>query len=56
MLFVIVTSSVARGAPSAYELLSTIASSFGALTAVFEMRTVRHASTSMPSRFVSIVR
>jgi hypothetical protein len=36
--------------------LSTIASSFGAFTCAFEMRTLRQASTSMPSRFVSIVR
>jgi hypothetical protein len=55
-LFVIVTFSVGRAAPSAKELLRTMASSFGAFTDVFEMRTLRHTSMSIPSRFVSIVR
>src|ERR1041385_8249901 len=51
--FVIVTFSVARANPSAYELFKTIASSFGELTLQFETRTLRHESRSKPSRFVS---
>src|SRR5436190_23245001 len=51
-----VTFSVARAYPSANELLGQMPSSNGELTVQFEMRTFLHASTSMPSRLVSILR
>jgi hypothetical protein len=54
--FVMVTFSVARLNPSAYELFKTIASSFGEFTNEFEILTFRQASISRPSRFVSILR
>ena len=50
-----VTFSVGRGAPSAKVPLKTMASSLGELTLVFEMRTLRQLSMSMPSRLVSIL-
>src|ERR1035437_2563439 len=53
---VIVTSSVARAKPSPKELFRQIPSSNGEFTLVFETCTWRQASTSIPSRFVSIFR
>jgi hypothetical protein len=51
-----VTFSVTLASPSAYELLSTIASSLGELTVVLEMRTFLQQSMSIPSRLVSMTR
>ena len=51
-----VTFSVARASPSAYELLGTMPSSQGEFTVQLETRTLRQQSMSMPSRLVSIFR
>ena len=51
---VIVTFSVARAWLSPNELLRQMPSSPGELTLQLEMRTLRQASMSMPSRLVSI--
>ena len=53
---VMVTISVGRAKPRPNELFRQMASSQGELTLVFETRTLRQQSMSIPSRLVSIFR